>query len=151
MSSLRDFLLTVDATRNEDFVNEAISLLKSQCITELTHLGDADPSEWVWSPSVCVSLCFFVLLRALRCDQISGGMRTYFRKAVKAYAAKHPPTSEPPGQVAVVQTDKDDLQLALINALGGKKSLKQQLDEFDMDAGMARLGFQVAVLSALFA
>jgi len=78
-------------------------------------------------------------------------MRTFFRKAVKVYAAKYNPA---PQSVQTQIADRDDsaekMQLALLNVLG-QKSLKQQLDEFDMAAEMKRIGLSVCLFDCLYA
>ena len=54
MSSLRDFLFTVDATRGADFVDKVIPLMAAQDITEPSHLQDSRPGDWRFSQAVAL-------------------------------------------------------------------------------------------------
>jgi hypothetical protein len=122
MACLKTFLLTVDFTRGEDFVLRAVELLKKQDIEVTEHLAGADPDFWEWE------------------DALSGGMKDFFKKAAKKHAEQFPVVQvAPPAGAAVAGLGQLDLQQAFLKVLG-QRSLKQQLDEFDMAKEMHRTG-----------
>ena len=56
--SLSEFLLTVDKSRGEKFVGDVVELLVQVEVTDVTHLSNANVSEWTFEHKVgsCCSL-----------------------------------------------------------------------------------------------